>query len=184
MTHLARWSAAIVLLIVAGALAAADNLPTLLGAIGVGLTLRAVLAGGWGRALRASLPVAIFALALVFLQWISRLPITYLGLKTVAVFLLVSVALRTPAWRESLRRFSPKSRLFGLILFALFMRHFVGIFGSEAHRLLVARSMCVTRNCGRGSFSSLSAALAELFSRSLARIERFYAAQWLQGWAE
>jgi hypothetical protein len=51
----------------------------------------------------------------------------------------------------------------------------------ESRRTFLARSLCVNRKFGRGSFTSLAGAVAAVFRRALARAERFYAAQSISG---
>jgi energy-coupling factor transporter transmembrane protein EcfT len=134
--------------------------------------------------LRAAAPIFVFAGLLALMQWISTGAVTLLPLETIAVFLLVKTTLRILPWRASIFALRPRSWLYTPLLFALFVGHFVAIFGMESRRVLTARSLCLSRSCGRGSLRSLVFALAALFSRTLLRAERFYAAQRLRGLAE
>jgi len=136
------------------------------------------------RALRAALPILVFALSLTAVQIIFGMPVTNLAGKAVASFFFITSAFRIYPWANLIAGVSPGSPLFMLTCYLLFVRHFFFIFTSEAVRLLQARSLCITEPYGRGSFRSLVAALASLFERSLLRAERFYAAQLLRGLAE
>ena len=134
--------------------------------------------------LRAAAPILLFAGLLALMQWISTGAVTLLPLETIAVFLLLMAAVRFLPWRASIFTLRSRSRLYTPLLFALFVRHFVAILGTESRRVLTARSLCISRNCGRGSLRSLVFALAALFGRTLLRAERFYAAQRLRGLAQ
>jgi len=136
------------------------------------------------RALRAALPILVFALSLAAIQIIFGMPVTNLAAKAVASFFFITSAFRMYPWADLLARVSPGSPLFTLALYLLFVRHFFFILTSESIRLLRARSLCITKPYGRGSFRSLVAALGSLFERTLLRAERFYAAQLLRGFAE
>lgn len=136
------------------------------------------------RGVRLLLPVAGFALVLAGLEWLGRGAPSALGLRTVMVFLVVTSAARMVPWDRLARRARPGSRLFRVVLFLHITRHFAGILGQEARRLLVARSLCVRRAWGPGALRSLAWALAALLLRSLRRAERFYAALSLEGLAD
>ncbi len=135
------------------------------------------------RSLAATLPVAVFALILILMQWISGMPITLLGFKAVAVFWLMSTICRIIPWSHFTRLIDRKSYFSSLILFVLFTSHFLRILGAESLRLLRARQLCVPAPYGKWAFRSLGAALVSLFSRALIRAERFYVAQLLKGLA-
>jgi len=180
----ARYTAACCLLGAAVGVAFVNAPVWLLRAVLLGFLLRAMLWSGLGRAVRAALPVLVFAAALVFVQWVSRSPLTLLPLKVVAVFLFTTVAFRILPWASLASCARPGSLLQTLVLFALFVRHFAHIFTGEGLRMFRARALCISKPCGRGAFHSLVWALAAFFSRSIVRAERFYAAQWLRGWAE
>jgi energy-coupling factor transporter transmembrane protein EcfT len=126
----------------------------------------------------------MFAGVLALMQWVSSAPVSSLPLKTIAVFLLFTAAFRLLRWSDVVSAVRPGARLFGLVLFALFVQHFAAIFVRESQRVLQARSLRLSRPWGRGSFDSLAAAVAALAGRSLVRAERFYAAQSLRGLAE
>jgi hypothetical protein len=136
------------------------------------------------KALRAALPILVFALSLAGMQLIFGMPVTNLAGKAVASFFFITAAVRIYPWADLIAHVPPASSFFTLACYLLFVRHFFFIFTSEAVRLLQARSLCITKPYGRGSFQSLVAALAALFERSLLRAERFYAAQLLRGFAE
>jgi hypothetical protein len=74
--------------------------------------------------------------------------------------------------------------LFCAALFALFVRHFAWVLLAEARRALTARAISVPNRYGAGWFHSLVHAVSAIFTRSLVRAERFYAAQWLRGIGE
>jgi hypothetical protein len=136
------------------------------------------------QAVRSALPVIIFAVILILLQWISRMPLSPLPLRLLAVFFFTTLACRVVPWTDLIWHARPGSTLQMSTLFALFVRHFVRIFSSEARRVLQARALCVRRPYGRGAFPSLVWALAAFLGRSIVRAERFYAAQYLRGWSK
>ena len=136
------------------------------------------------KALRAAVPILVFALSLAGVQLIFGMPVTNLAGKAVASFFFATAAVRIYPWADLIAQVPPASSFFALACYLLFVRHFFFIFTTEAVRLLQARSLCITKPYGRGSFRSLAAALATLFERSLLRAERFYAAQLLRGFAE
>jgi hypothetical protein len=179
-----RLAGALGLMLAAGTAAVIANPEWLLTATLVALFLHAIAFGGVGRSIRSLLPIVVFAGVLALMQWISSTPISSLPLKTIAVFLLFTTALRLLPWSEVVSVVHPGARLFGLVLFALFVRHFAAIFVRESQRVLQARSLRLSSPWGRGSFRSLVAAVAALAGRSLVRAERFYAAQSLRGLAE
>ncbi len=136
------------------------------------------------RWLRSVLPVMMFAAALVLIQWTAGMPVTSLALKAVLVFLCASLLVRLIPWRRWIFACRPGSHGYLLVLFGLFVRHFAGILTAEARRVLVARRFAVPHARGRGAIRSLGHATASVLLRSLARAERFYAAQSLRGIAE
>jgi hypothetical protein len=179
-----RLAGAVGLMLAAGAAAVIANPEWLLAATLVALFLHALAFGSIGRSIRSLLPIVMFAGVLALMQWVSSTPISSLPLKTVAVFLLFTTALRLLPWSDVVSAVHPGARLFGLVLFALFVRHFAAIFVRESQRVLQARSLRLSCPWGPGSFRSLTAAVAALAGRSLVRGERFYAAQSLRGLAE
>ena len=134
--------------------------------------------------MKRALPVLVFAALLALMQWASGMPLTALPLTTVAVFVVTIMVIRLVRWREWIFRVRPGSRRYTALLFALFVRHFAEILGTETRRVLVARRLAAPRARGPGSARSLKFAVAALFGRSLTRAERFYAAQSLGGLAE
>ena len=146
-----------------------------------GVLIRSILWGGLSRSLPAVTPVAVFALILAGLQWLAGMPVTLLGLKAVAVFLFSTSAFRLLPWEDLTLGLGSGGRLRTPLLFLLFTRHFTEIMLVEATRVFRARSLCIRRPFGRAFFSSLAWALVSLFSRSISRAERFYAAQLLRG---
>jgi hypothetical protein len=129
-------------------------------------------------------PVLAFAGILALIQWVSGMPVTGLGLKTVAVCLVTIAAVQAVPWRRWTRTARPGSLLYTVVLLGLFSRHFAAILIQESRRVLTARSLAVPKSRGPGSFRSLVHAAVSLLDRSLRRAERFYAAQWLRGIAE
>lgn len=179
-----RVVSALVLLVAAVMVAVVSNQTWLLIAIIGGFVLRTIVSRSAPRALRSTLPVVLFAAVLALMQWVASQSISSLPLQTVAVFLFSATAFGIFPWSETFSAVRPSSTLFGLVLFALFIRHFAMIFASESRRVLQARSLRISRTYGRGWFRSLVAALAALIGRSLSRAERFYAAQFLRGLTE
>jgi len=181
---LLRWASGLGLLVATVAVVVVDNPFWLVGALVVGFALRAGIWRNLSASLRSALPVVLFAVAIVLMQWLARVPVTSLAAKTLAVFLFSTAAFRLLPWTDAVAATRPGTAFHGFLLYLLFTRHFVNILTVETSRILQARSLCVVRPYGRGAFSSLAWGLASLFSRSLARAERFYAAQLLRGFAE
>jgi hypothetical protein len=181
---LARIIAAVLLLVLAGAAVANESTGWLAALVMVGMVSHAFASQRVTRSVRLLWPVLLFAAVLVLMQWIGGTLTPELPLRTVSVFLLVNSAVLLLPWTEMLERARPGSPLYTGVLFLLFVRHFVAIFGEEVRRLLIARSLAVPRRYGPGWFESLKWAMAELFRRSLARAERFHAAQALRGLGE
>ena len=180
----ARWAAGILLLGTAVTIPLAGDYRLLTLALPCGLAAHTLAWRNLSKSLHATVPVVFFAATLVLFQVITRMPVTTLAAQTVAIFLFVSAAFRIVPWAASLAGVGPRSRFFALALYALFTRHFFVILTSEALRLFRARALCISRPYGKGSFRSLVSALASLFSRSLLRADRFYAAQLMRGLAE
>ena len=131
--------------------------------------------------LRSAMPIGMFVAGVAVLQWFHDKVDWLLPLRTVAVFLLSTLAMRVVPWEWIASRLSPSSRLYAPGLFLLFVRHFTEILISEARRTLQARAMCAPLLFRAGGFASLANALAAIFRRALIRAERFYAAQTLNG---
>ncbi|MFB3777714.1 MAG: hypothetical protein ACE141_08885 [Bryobacteraceae bacterium] len=131
------------------------------------------------RSLGAGIPVLLFAATLVLLQWLGGRIDLSLPLRTVAVFLLSTLAASVAPWTWIAGGVSPGSRLYLPGLFLLFIRHFAGILISESRRTLQARALSAPRVSGPGGFASVTGALTAVFRRALVRAERFYAAQLL-----
>jgi hypothetical protein len=136
------------------------------------------------KAMRAMLPIALFVLTLILLQWLYRRPDIMVAAKTLAVFWLTTAAFRWIPWSDLAGAIRPGSRASALILYLLFVRHFASILVVEAGRLLHARSRAVPKAYGHWAFRSLAAALVSLFVRAAIRAERFYAALLLKGLVE
>jgi hypothetical protein len=179
-----RIASALLLFGAAGLTATVANPEYLLAALALALTLRAMAFRCLRRAIQSTLPIVLFAGILALMQWASSTPVSSLPLRAIAVILLTTTAFRLLPWTEILSAVRPGSRFFGLVLFALFVRHFVAIFARESQRVLQARRLRLSRPWGPGAFRSLTSAVAALFSRALTRAERFYAAQLLRGLAE
>lgn len=153
-------------------------------ALAAGFLVRARLYGSLSRAIRSALPILVFSSTIMLLEYWKQSSVSLLGLKAATVFVLVTAAVRLLPHVDLATRFEPRTRSYSLMLFILFTRHFVTILHQESLRLLRARSLCISRPCGRGALRSLGAALSSLFNRSLARTERFYAGQLLRGFGE
>jgi hypothetical protein len=179
-----RIAGAVVLLAVVVEIAILEDFRWLSLGLLVGLICYVASWGNVTKALRAALPILVFALSLAGVQLIFGMPVTNLAGKAVASFFFIAAAVRIYPWADLIAQVPPASSFFALACYLLFVRHFFFIFTSEAVRLLQARSLCLPKPYGRGSFRSLVAALAALFERSLLRAERFYAAQLLRGFAE
>jgi hypothetical protein len=152
----------------------------------VALAAVALAAYGFpGRSLRIVLrnltPVAVFAATVALLQRFQGNVDWRLPLRTLAVFLLSTSAVRIAPWAWCAGHFSPRSKLYLPGLFLLFVRHFTEILITETHRTLQARAMCAPSLFRPAGFRSLACALASIFRRVLTRAERFYAAQALNG---
>jgi len=177
----ARLVAAAILLIAAGAVVVAKPLIWLAPSGAAAVAVYFVAARNRRHALAALWPILFFAFLLILLQKAGGAIDWTLPVKTVTIFALVLTAVRLIPWTELLRRARPSSPAFTLFLFALLVRHFVGILGAEAMRVMIARRQAVPARYGRGWFRSLTWAAAAVFRRSLERAERFYAAQSLRG---
>ncbi len=134
------------------------------------------------RLLKMAFPVALFCALMVVLQAIAGTIDPWLPVKTFLAFLFGYCLCLSFPWRRLPLLLRPGlARRNVPILFLLFIRHFTAILGEEAGRLLRARRLAVARERGPLGFFSLRCAVAALFRRTLARAERFYAAQWLRG---
>jgi hypothetical protein len=133
---------------------------------------------------RFAVPILIFAGLLALMQWLAGGRITLLPLMTVAVFLFTTVVMATVRWSGWIFRVRRGSPLYTALLFVLFVRHFVLVFGTEARRVLLARRLSVPRRWGRGAARSLVFAVVAQLVRSAARAEHFFAAQAARGLAE
>jgi hypothetical protein len=129
----------------------------------------------------AGIPLVLFAAAVAVLQWFHGGVDWVLPLRTVAVFLLTTLAMRIAPWVWFAGRLSPRSRFYLPVLFLLFVRHFTEILISESRRTLQARALSAPSLFRAGGFSSVTNAVAAIFGRALTRAERFYAAQSLNG---
>ncbi len=170
-------------LLLLGGAVASTRLPLVPVVAFVGAALCAHLAVGHRlrHILHSAMPIGIFVAGVAALQWFHGKVDWVLPLRTVAVFLLSTLAMRIAPWSWIAARLSPRSRLYAPGLFLLFVRHFTEILITEAQRTLQARAMCAPSSFRVGGFSSLAYAVAAIFRRALVRAERFYAAQTLNG---
>ncbi len=136
------------------------------------------------RCLLLLAPVLMFAALLALMQWLAGMPVTWLWLKTILVFLAAKVVVRFVPWDRWLFRLREGSLLFHVALFALFVRHFAFVLVAEGRRAFTARALAAPRRYGSGWFSSLAFAVSAFFTRSIVRAERFYAGQWVRGIGE
>lgn len=178
-----RCAAALALLAAAAAAPFISNIAVLALMALAALPVRA-MAAGWGRTLKMTLPLVLFAAFLAGMQALAGTFTPVLALRTVAVFLLSTAAFALFPWQGMAARVHPRSRLFPAVLFLLTLRHFALVLGAEARRIFAARKLAAPRRYGPGWWRSLAGALAGVFRLSLARAERFYAALWLRGMAE
>lgn len=130
------------------------------------------------------LPILLFAGFLALMQRVSGMPVTCLWLKAILVFMATTTVVRLLPWNDWIFRVRGGSVIYWLSLFALFVRHFAAILLLEGRRALTAHALAAPNRYGPGAFRSLAWAVSSLFSRSLARAERFYAAQLLRGIGE
>ena len=141
-----------------------------------------------GRRLRAllrmSFPVALFAGTVALLQWINGTTDLAVPVRTITIFLLLTLATSLAPWTWMAARLSPRSRFYHAGLFLLFVRHFAIVLMAETKRTLQARAMSAPRLLHPGGAGSLAQAMVSIFRRTLIRAERFYAAQSLNGIAQ
>ncbi len=169
-------------LILLGSAALVVKDPVWVGALGgVGFLVHCRVSGGLRRAVLFSAPILLFAGLLLLLQLFAGAADWRLPARTIAVFLLVRSAAAVLPWSDWLGSRPPGSGGYTVILFLLFVRHFVVILAGEAGRALVAHRAAAPRRYGPDWFRSLAWALAGIFRRSLVRAERFYAAQLVRG---
>lgn len=179
----ARLAAPVLLLAAAAAVPWIGGL-ALAAALAAGLAAHAALGRRFRALLRLACPILLFAPALVALQWVNGAVDLRLPLRTIAVFVLTTAAFRILPWPRLIAEIPAGSRWYLAAMFLLFVRHFTGILLEEARRTLQARSLCISRSRGPGSFTSLAWAVAALFRRALERAERFYAVQSMGGFPE
>jgi hypothetical protein len=136
------------------------------------------------KAMRAMLPITLFVLTLVLLQWLYGRLEPMVAAKTLTVFWLTTAAFHWVPWSGLAGAIRPGSRASAFVLYLLFVRHFASILVVEAGRLLHARSRAVPKAYGHWAFRSLAAGLVSLFVRAAIRAERFYSALLLKGLVE
>jgi hypothetical protein len=175
---------ALLILLAVVAVAFMRNIGWVIAALSVSLVLNISSWRSISKAMRAMLPVAVFLLTLILLQWLYRRPEPMVAAKTLAIFWLTTAAFRWVPWSGLAGAIRPGSRTSAFILYLLFVRHFASILVVEAGRLLHARSRAVPKPYGHWAFRSLAAALVSLFVRAATRAERFYAALLLKGLVE
>lgn len=132
----------------------------------------------------AAVPVLILIVTMAALQWFNHAFNPLLPAKIPAVFWLAGAGVRLTPWTALSSRCRPASGSSRAIIYLFFVRHFASIVAAESRCLMHARRQAVPRPYGRWSFRSLAAALVSLFGRTLARAERFHAAQLLKGFPE
>jgi len=179
-----RWVGGLGLLVTTVAVIIVNRPSWIVAALVLGFVLRAAIWRNLSASLRSALPMVLFAVVLMLMQWLAGVPVTSLAAKALAVFLFSTAAFRLLPWTAAFATTRPGTTLHGFFLYLLFVRHFVIILQSEASRVLHARALCIACPYGRGALASLVWGLVSLFSRSLVRAERFYAAQLLRGFAE
>ena len=167
----------------AGIAALRSGTCALFGAIALGILAHAALRTSARMMFYLSVPVMMFALALLALQWLDGSVDPRLPLRLIAVFSLSTSAARLvpPPGMASLR---PRSRMRLPFLFLLFVRHFSVVLLEEVRRTFQARSLCISSEFSRGGLRSLTWATVAVFRRSLDRAERFYAAQLIGGFPQ
>lgn len=153
----------------------------LIGALPVSFGLSLIAWKSVSKSMRAMLPIAVFVVALSFIQWLNHAFNPEVAAKTLAVFWLTASAFRLIPWNQFGGAIRPGSWPATPMLYLLFIRHFAHILSGESRRILTARSRTVFRQFGRWTFRSLVSALGSLFLRAMNRAERFYAAQMLKG---
>ena len=146
--------------------------------------LRAAVGWSLRNLLQTFLPVALFAGTVALLQWINGTTDFAVPVRTIAVFLLLTLATSLAPWEWIAAGLSPRSRWYHAGLFLLFVRHFVVVLTAETRRTLQARAMSAPRLLHPGGATALAQALVSICRRTLIRAERFYAAQSLNGIAQ
>jgi len=164
--------------------AAAGPLPAVLAALAAGLAARIAGCGSLSGLVAPMIPVALFAALLAALQWLGKSAPGLLPLRTLAVFLATTEAVRGISGAGWLLSCPARSLRRRAALFAVLVAHFSRILNDEAHRVLLAHKLAAPRRWRAGWFTSLSGALTGVLLRALIRAERFYAAQWLRGLGE
>jgi hypothetical protein len=165
----------------AAVVAAGTGRPAVLAACGVGAALAQLFVHRRGRGWLSVLPIVVFAAVLAALQLASAGRVSMLPVKTVVVFLLLSVVWRVWPFAHAIEGVQPGSRLWTLVLFALVTRHFIEILQTETVRVWRAWALRVPRRFGPLGFRSLSWTVVAIILRCWARAERFYGAQRLRG---
>lgn len=172
------------LLALAILLLSSDSLVVVSVLAAIGLVIRLSAAASWRTALLTIWPVVLFASLLALLGWAGGHPSAMLPLKTIGLFLLVISAVNLVPWAEATSRLVSHPAIRVPVLTALITRHFVLVLGGEARRVMIAHRVSAPNRWRRGWFRSLGWALVGLFRQSLARAERFYAAQLVRGLGE
>ncbi len=174
-----RWGAVTGLVAVA-MVALASGRAVIAGVIGLGVLVHVALRARPRTMLYAAVPVLLFTMVLVALQWLGGTVDVRLPLRVVAIFAISTAAARLvpPPGLVHLR---PGSRPRLPFLFLLFVRHFSSVLITEVKRTFQARALCIGSNFNRSGFQSLAWATAAVFRRSFDRAERFYAAQLIGG---
>jgi hypothetical protein len=134
--------------------------------------------------LRRAVPVLFFCVVLAVLEWLAHHVVSTLAIKTFASYLIVQLCVRIVPWSAATQYVRPQSCLFPLILYLLFVRHFVLVLRDESVRSLTAWRISAPYLLRRGGLRSLVFSLDAFIRRCLTRSEHFYAAQLLRGLAE
>lgn len=161
-----------------------DNRNLLCLAVLVGFTIHVFVWKSIKRALSFTLPILFFIFFFILLQLISHTFSIIYSLKSLAFFFFSTATIRLFPWRNWILKLSFSPVTYHAMLMILFVWHFINILFSETRRMFQARSLSLVYSYGPGWWRSLVAVLSSIFTRSLIRAERFYAAQWLRGVAE
>ena len=115
-----RWASGLGLLVATVAVIVVDNPFWLVGALVMGFALRAGIGRNLSASLRSALPVVLFAVAMVLMQWLARVPVTSLAAKTLAVFLFSTAAFRLLPWTRAVTAARPGTIIHKFLLYLLF----------------------------------------------------------------
>jgi len=136
------------------------------------------------RAFRRWLPIVVFAGGVYLLRCVSARSLATGDGALLAIRILFVYAVATwlglALWLGDMT--PPRGRLmFRAFLFACFTRHFAIVLTNECHNSLRARKLAAPSLWSKSGMSSLVYSCVNIFTRTLLRAERFYAAQLLKG---